>query len=224
VKKLIEMEYVYLIREREFRRLGENVLKIGKSRQLNCQRKNQYPKFSELYGIVSVSSGNDVETKLKREFKKNFRQREYGHEYFEGDLKSMVKLFLEIAHGDYMDCEVKRAPEEVPEESNVIENVENIDSILHIWEWLSQKIVKTDEKYVSMKLNDLYNLFQESNIWKGLKKRERRIWTRSYFQESLNQQGDYARNCKITAGKKWAEYHGQRHVRNILIGYRLADK
>jgi len=126
---LIEMEYVYLIREREFRRLGETVLKIGKSRQLNCQRKNQYPKFSELYGIVSVSSGNDVETKLKREFKKKFRQREYGHEYFEGDLKGMVKLFLEIAHGDYVASEVKRVLGEGKDVIDPVSDVGDLSSV-----------------------------------------------------------------------------------------------
>ena len=181
------MEYVYLIREREFIRLSENVIKIGKSTQLNCIRKNQYPKFSELYGIVTVNNCQRVENKLKREFKLNFRQTEYGHEYFEGDIKAMVKLFLEIAHDDYVYCEVISAseelPEEVPEETNVIANVDKIDSILHIWKWLSIKIVKTDEKYASLRLNELYDIFQRSNILEAFKEgRETYLDARLFYR------------------------------------------
>ena len=217
------MEYVYLIREREFIRLGENVIKIGKSVQLNCIRKNQYPKFSELYGIVTVKNCQQVENKLKREFKVNFRQMEYGYEYFEGDIKAMVKLFLEIAHDDYMHCEVRSSPEEVPERSDVIGDVDKIDSILHVWKWLSMKIVKTDEKYASLRLNELYDVFQRSNIWKCLKKTERRIWTRGYFIDKISTNDDYVQSYKRTIGRKWGEYHGQRQVRNILIGFRLMN-
>jgi len=217
------MEYVYLIREREFIRLSENVIKLGKSTQLNCMRKNQYPKFSELYGIVTVSNCQQVENKLKREFKLKFRQTEYGHEYFEGDIKAMVKLFLEIAHDDYMHCEVRIVPDEIPEETNVIDNVDKIDSILHVWNWLSLKIVKTDEKYASLRLNDLYDAFQRSNIWKRLKKGERRIWTRCYFIDQISTNDDYVQSYKRIGSRKWGEYHGQSAVRNILIGFKLAD-
>ena len=213
-----------MIREREFIRLSENVIKIGKSTQLNCMRKNQYPKFSELYGIVTVNNCQRVENKLKREFKVNFRQTEYGHEYFEGDIKAMVKLFLEIAHDDYMHCEVRSVPEEIPEETNVIEDVDKIDSILHVWKWLSLKIVKTDEEYASLRLNELYDIFQKSKIWKRLKKGEKRIWRRGYFIDQISTHDDYVQSYKRAVGRKWGEYHGQSQVRNILIGFKLADR
>ena len=63
-------------------------------------------------------------------------------------------------------------PEEVPEETNVIANVDKIDSILHRWKWLSIKIVKTDEKYASLRLNELYDIFQRSNILEAFKEGE----------------------------------------------------
>ncbi len=41
-------EYIYLLHEREFLRLNEQVYKIGKTRKENLSRFNQYPNGSKL--------------------------------------------------------------------------------------------------------------------------------------------------------------------------------
>ena len=54
-------EYVYLIQEREFIRLNENVFKIGKSIQRNCNRVDSYPRFSKIILILEVNNYAELE-------------------------------------------------------------------------------------------------------------------------------------------------------------------
>ena len=42
------MEYIYLIKEREFIKTNENIFKIGRSNQNNDKRIKQYPTDSKL--------------------------------------------------------------------------------------------------------------------------------------------------------------------------------
>lgn len=85
--------YIYLIREREFVRLGELVYKIGKSKQKNCRRLSSYPKNSELITVIKKQNVDIAEQDLIREFKSLFTHKpEYGNEYFEGDEEKMTAL------------------------------------------------------------------------------------------------------------------------------------
>jgi len=59
--KIHNKEYIYIIREREFIRIGENIYKIGKSCQENCVRTIAYPKGSELIMVMEVSDCKKTE-------------------------------------------------------------------------------------------------------------------------------------------------------------------
>ena len=70
--------YVYLVQEREFIRMHEDVYKVGKSIQKNCQRVDDYPKFSDIILIIEVDHCRKVENAIIKEFKKKFETTEYG--------------------------------------------------------------------------------------------------------------------------------------------------
>lgn len=96
------MGYIYLVQEREFVRLNENVYKIGKSKQKNCARIKSYPKQSKLICIFEVDNINEVETELKNIFKIRFKLRDdYGSEYFEGFSYLMVKEICDFIYKRY---------------------------------------------------------------------------------------------------------------------------
>lgn len=87
------MEYIYLIRTREFIRLNEPTYKIGKTKQLPNNRLSGYPKGSEVILFITVENCDMVEDKLIKKFLKKFTQRsEYGREYFTGEISLMCKI------------------------------------------------------------------------------------------------------------------------------------
>ena len=85
-------QYVYLIQEREFIKTSENIYKIGKSKQENNKRINQYPKQSKLILQILCNNCDELEKKLINIFKYKYNHRkDIGNEYFEGDSEDMIK-------------------------------------------------------------------------------------------------------------------------------------
>lgn len=89
-------EYIYLLREREFIRLGEETYKIGKTKQQNpFMRVHQYPKGSEVIMVLEVDDCDDTEKDLICMFTQNFeRMLDYGREYFKGDKNKMMSMIF----------------------------------------------------------------------------------------------------------------------------------
>lgn len=91
-------EFVYIIREREFVRINENTYKIGKTKQTDIlSRFNGYPKGTEIICFFGVLDCN----KYEREIIKNFTdlfiiRKDYGNEYFTGDINEMKTIFTNI--------------------------------------------------------------------------------------------------------------------------------
>ena len=70
-------EYIYLLQEREFIKTRENIYKIGKSKQKNLKRIQNYPNGTKL--IIQLECENC-------DINESFKQRtDIGTEYFEGD-------------------------------------------------------------------------------------------------------------------------------------------
>lgn len=93
----IMLNYVYLIREREFVRLNETTYKIGKTQNEPNTRLSGYPKKSEVYLFVSVENCNEIEIKIINTFKNLFvHKQEYGNEYFNGDVDLMINTIISI--------------------------------------------------------------------------------------------------------------------------------
>lgn len=90
--QLSNFGYVYIIQLREFVNSGENTYKIGRSGREFPFRICSYPKKSEMYLSIRTHDNVVAESHLKQIFSKKFIQRsDYGTEYFQGDVESMVK-------------------------------------------------------------------------------------------------------------------------------------
>lgn len=88
--------YIYLIKEREFIKTGENILKIGKTKQESNSRIKSYPKGSELYLQMKCDNCDSMERELISVFKKKFiLRKDIGDEYFEGDVSSMMTVIFD---------------------------------------------------------------------------------------------------------------------------------
>lgn len=87
--------HIYLIKEREFIKTNEPILKLGKTKCVR-NRMPAYPKDSLLYHLFYCENIDDAEKQLINHFKENFTQRiDIGTEYFEHkDEKMMCDSFL----------------------------------------------------------------------------------------------------------------------------------
>ena len=88
-------EFIYLLREREFVRLHENVYKLGRTSRRMEERFVEYSKQSELMLVLAVDDSKLLETLLLRTFRTTFRPRvDIGREYFEGNPHLMMEAIF----------------------------------------------------------------------------------------------------------------------------------
>lgn len=86
------VHYIYLLQEREFVNAGENIYKVGKTKQENLHRFYQYPKGSELILQRQCNDCDMLEKLLIKYFiSKYIHRTDIGFEYFEGNDLDMVK-------------------------------------------------------------------------------------------------------------------------------------
>ena len=89
--------YIYLLREREFFRLNEDIYKIGKTEQEPNNRLAGYPKGTEVVLFMNTRDCHTKEGAIIDIFKKIFIQRtDVGKEYFEGNRDYMVEIICDV--------------------------------------------------------------------------------------------------------------------------------
>jgi hypothetical protein len=92
-----EQNYIYCLMEREFLKSKESIYKIGKTNNI-FKRFKQYPKGSKLIAFSEVKDCNKAEKDLITLLdSKLTRAPEIGREYYNCDVKILLKLFYEIA-------------------------------------------------------------------------------------------------------------------------------
>ncbi len=90
-KKISDDQFVYLLKTREFINSGESTYKIGKTVDPK-ERLSSYPKGSRVYFLVKVKDCHRAEQELIGRFDEKFRRmKEYGKEYFEGNVDVMIE-------------------------------------------------------------------------------------------------------------------------------------
>lgn len=115
-------DYVYLLYSKVHMNSGENVYKIGKTRNFPG-RFQQYPKGSTVLGVWNCEDCNRVEKELLIYFRlKYLSRRDAGSEYFQGDWKKMRNDIHEII----LRVE-ELADKKVQEEKKVEEKVVQIE-------------------------------------------------------------------------------------------------
>lgn len=119
------MGFLYVIKLREFITIGASVYKIGRTDRPLKQRINQYPKGSNLIYFVEVPVGSTciMEAKLIKSLKENEDIRqciEYGTEYFEGEVGTIINIINKITTEKYIDVkhEEEIEEEEIEEQKN----------------------------------------------------------------------------------------------------------
>jgi len=89
----VEVNYIYLLQEREFLKTNETIYKIGKTTQMNYDRFKQYPNGSVLLYQTICDNCHTLEKELLSIFKNKFKHRkDIGNEYFEGNYKDMIDI------------------------------------------------------------------------------------------------------------------------------------
>ena len=123
------MDYIYLLKEREFIKTGEDIFKIGRSSQFNDKRIKQYPKGSMVLLMIFCGNSKQIEIFLINKFKEIFIQRkDIGVEYFEGCLLKMREIIIEnIIKLDNLTIE-KFKQESINKLNKITENIEVIIS------------------------------------------------------------------------------------------------
>jgi len=94
-KCAININYIYLLQEREFIKTGEHIFKIGKSKQINNKRFNSYPKGSILLFQIICDNCDSMENELIKLFDNTFvKCKNVGNEYFQGNYHEMIKCIF----------------------------------------------------------------------------------------------------------------------------------
>lgn len=92
--------HIYVIYVREFIRMKENIVKIGRTHDI-FKRFLAYPKGSTLLYTMYVNDTVKTETAIIKRLKETFICRtDYGNEYFEGDINEMIKVVKYITSLD----------------------------------------------------------------------------------------------------------------------------
>lgn len=150
---ITKINYIYLIREREFVRLNENVYKIGKTEMEPNTRLSGYPKKSEILLFLIVDNCHKSENLLIEEFKKKFIWRkDIGREYFEGNRHDMIILIYKLNY--IKDNSQDNKNSQVPQ-SNAVKGNETLinnskcDTVINNKYNISQNIIdnENNKKY-----------------------------------------------------------------------------
>ena len=92
------VEYIYLIRKREFAYSNQPVYKLGRTNKI-ATRMNSYPKDSEVYLVEAVNDSVYVEKELINIFEEIYERATtkdgsafIGNEYFFGNVNEMIYI------------------------------------------------------------------------------------------------------------------------------------
>jgi hypothetical protein len=95
--------HIYVIKEREFIKTGENIFKIGRSKNI-VNRMPGYPKNSLIYTILYTDNINEVEKNMIKHFDNMFIKRtDIGNEYYECSEKEIMQECTMILYNLYKD-------------------------------------------------------------------------------------------------------------------------
>jgi hypothetical protein len=123
----------YLLREREFIKLNEQVYKIGRTNQQFLTRMNGYPKGSQVVFMSLVSNCYTLEETIKKIFTQKFiKRKDIGNEYFEGDVNEMLKIIREQInlqmYNDIIDVNPIVYEDIKPEINCITENIKKLNN------------------------------------------------------------------------------------------------
>lgn len=134
---MVMSQFVYIVHLREFINTGENIFKIGRTKD-GVNRMSNYPKGSKIILLLPCSNFVECENEIIKLFThKYIHMIVYGREYFKGDLKDMIATMISIMQDKYFNLSLTKISEkdvdiyEPPDISNILEfNKPNCDYII----------------------------------------------------------------------------------------------
>ncbi len=172
-------QYIYLLQEREFIRLNENVYKIGKTTQSNNKRLNQYPKGSALLLQSICSDCHIIEKELIKIFKNQFKQhKEYGNEYFEGDYKQMINYINTIIENENKYILSYTSSNESVDNVSDKSSSDNEEENIIIFDQENNYTINTYKEWI--KTNDIVNIIITKKNGEGFIKFKNCLWKKLF--------------------------------------------
>ncbi len=152
------MEYIYLLETRESVRLGDQIYKIGKSKQEAFKRFDQYPTGSILITYEMCFDCDKIEKQLIKIFNTKYKNTSiYGKEYFHGNLADM--------RADIFNC-INQEYREVTEKSknaNIISNLKTVNSFDELVKQQGKETITETKKAIINEPVDKIDVDTETN-------------------------------------------------------------
>jgi len=165
----MSLNYIYLLKEREFINSGEEVYKIGKTTQENDKCFKNYPKNSILLFQSICSDCCSIEKIIKDKFCVEFKQRkDIGNQYFEGNFMLMIKSLLDVIKEDCNDVKCFIPVKKISNSSVVTDEI-----VVKIIDYLRSKYTFLKQEEYNKKSNtekrkfiiNRVNLYREYQDW-----------------------------------------------------------
>jgi hypothetical protein len=146
----MEVNYIYLLQEREFIKTNESIYKIGRTKQEHNKRLNQYPKGSILLVQIICSNCVIMEKKIITFFKEKYKHRkDIGNEYFEGNSKDMIQEINNIINNEQI-------------KQNKDEDIDKNDEKIRTSEYQNNELLKIiDHSKSNRKIHFLNNFYKK---------------------------------------------------------------
>jgi hypothetical protein len=152
------MEFIYILREREFVNTNVNIYKIGRTSNW-LKRYKQYPKNSELLFVQLVNNSKEIESEIIKILKEKTNQRrDIGREYFESNHNHIIKEVITICM-KYIDTSSS-----IIKENNIpiipIEVEESVTKCDDVKEFVNKCIIHVEiGKNIHVPFRDVYNSY-----------------------------------------------------------------
>jgi len=158
------MEFNYLLVPRGSLDSKNNVVKVG--RTINpVNRLIDYPKGSKMYCVMLVVDAKATEDKICDTFRKLFiHRKDYGNEYFEGDIDEMKKYFSIIC--EESSCSIEDLYDENDKIEHTSKNKKKNNLIENPIEVYVNERLEYSDKHIKMKTvyDDYINWCEHKNI------------------------------------------------------------
>jgi len=197
-----QFQSIYCIKEREFLKTKENVIKVGKTKQPLSKRTNQYPKGSELLFYIRVDDCDNLERVIIKAFKdKYLHRKDIGNEYFEGDYEDMIETIC-FLRKNFINLNNEENEERVKKIQQMIEiEIEKEE------EKIKKELIK-EEKLIQKEVNNIIELIiggieknnKEEERLKIKQQKEKRKYSFEKFMNDFiitNNKTDYISSTEI---------------------------
>ena len=184
------MPYIYLLHCRAAINANENVYKIGKSVDFN-KRLSGYDKGTIPLFTIYVTNCDEIEKILIKIFETKFiLRKDYGNEYFQGEINQMIKTIME----EYEKSKLSYCLDKI-EENTVINAINETNTIA---------LIKT--KQILMKKLNKVTLKNLNNFRRDINLNSHEYNCSTYYC-ALQNDGQYIYDCQQRGNKqKYGDY------------------